>query len=764
MRHAVCAAATLLVAAVALQTDSFRAAAGAALECQRSAIAVDGPKGASSAAALCDVHSLKRCTDDCNIQTRNVLRSFNNVSSPWSASTTKFKLSGHVARLQPSSTVSSLSVLPPLHGCASGRGNTIPELTSAFASRRHFFVELSQPGASSRSAGVFVTSSSFGCHVATNGNLFATDSFRCHGNIVANGRVIHSGSNRVAHFGLLHDRGSAANSSSASAMLGYLSEAEGKQLDAAKEAQETAQARLRDFIRGGLQLNASELRQAVQAVWPGAVGPESAADSSASTMQPFAQLIPGLIWLVRDGSSFVATGVPQAYEDMSAQETGSAAVFVDVASARTAVGLDADGRIVIAQVDGRSDWAGLDLRSFANWLADDLHLQQAINLDGGASATWVREGAVVANVPSYSCLANGAVSPKRRVMHPQAQGARAVQAQQQAGKQAAAARDDPNFRCLRPVSAGLCMHDRPVEPPVASVRSDRAGPSKDGQLQRVIKVPDGCVCFHEAQASADAAGDGDDADVAAGYNAFTWDEAAAVFRVQIGSVGTASARQLRTEGRLWSQLLAGAGMTDPLAQTQDSLSGAGSRRATEAAELIHLWPPEPYLTLHARAAAAAWLNVLPDSLRRRVVLHSDPRCVCSGGAAAAAAGAVRDATAAHLTLHRHAFHDRLAAWHAALRKLSAAAEHSGINATHASFLAAAWPSYSGEQDEVDHPADRAFGLVPLLSPQSHHRDVRLGGVGSLSIFADRSAVTILAFAALVVAAIVLHRRRGVVPS
>jgi hypothetical protein len=44
------------------------------------------------------------------------------------------------------------------------------------------------------------------------------------------------------------------------------------------------------------------------------------------------------------------------------------ASFVDALSARSAVGIDARGRLVLAQLDGRSWHTGISLPAFAAWL------------------------------------------------------------------------------------------------------------------------------------------------------------------------------------------------------------------------------------------------------------------------------------------------------------------------------------------------------------------------------------------------------------
>ena len=62
----------------------------------------------------------------------------------------------------------------------------------------------------------------------------------------------------------------------------------------------------------------------------------------------FRQLVSGVIWLVRNGSNYVNESMH--LESASNQNTGKMSTFVNVLSARTAVGHDSQGRIVFANV------------------------------------------------------------------------------------------------------------------------------------------------------------------------------------------------------------------------------------------------------------------------------------------------------------------------------------------------------------------------------------------------------------------------------
>lgn len=62
----------------------------------------------------------------------------------------------------------------------------------------------------------------------------------------------------------------------------------------------------------------------------------------------YRQLIAGVIWLVRNGTNYVNESMQ--LECASHQDTGRMATFVNVLSARTAIGHDREGRIIIANV------------------------------------------------------------------------------------------------------------------------------------------------------------------------------------------------------------------------------------------------------------------------------------------------------------------------------------------------------------------------------------------------------------------------------
>ena len=67
-----------------------------------------------------------------------------------------------------------------------------------------------------------------------------------------------------------------------------------------------------------------------------------------NSTNPFRQLVAGVIWLVRNGTNFVNESME--LECSSHEDTGRMETFVNVISARTALGHDAQGRVIIAQV------------------------------------------------------------------------------------------------------------------------------------------------------------------------------------------------------------------------------------------------------------------------------------------------------------------------------------------------------------------------------------------------------------------------------
>ncbi|KAI4890688.1 hypothetical protein NFI96_033746 [Prochilodus magdalenae] len=247
------------------------------------------------------------------------------------------------------------------------------------------------------------------CLIAQNGGYFNTRTGGCLGNIVSDGSLVqNSGGVQNAQFGIRKD---------GTLVFGYLSE-------------------------------------------------EDVLDK----VNPFVQLISGVVWLLRAGKVYINESM-QAECDKT-QETGSFSRFVEVVSARTAVGHDAAGRLILFHVDGQTDKRGMNLWEVAEFLKKH-GVINAINLDGGGSATYVLNGSL-ASYPSDSC--------------------------------------DRVWRCPRAVSTVLCVHERLCHPEDCS----QHGVCVDGQCQcqpgwtgptcanltcqpaacgeHGMCTPDGCVC------------------------------------------------------------------------------------------------------------------------------------------------------------------------------------------------------------------------------------------------------------------------------
>lgn len=373
--------------------------------------------------------------------------------------------------------------------------------------------------------------------------------------------------------------------------------------------------------------------------------------------------MPGLVWLVRNGASEVGSlsdvasgaSAPLRAEDMRIQESGSAQYFATAPSGRAAIGIDSAGQLTLATVDGRTDWLGLDLATFATWLVRAGGLVQAINLDGGASVTLLHDGRA-ANVPSYSCMEPGARGswgrPAARGASGQARGA-----------------DDPDFKCSRPVSSGVCIHDDPLAPVTSS-----AG--------RLSLAAGGCVCF--------------DAD--GGDDSFTLDEVRGM--VDLDGRG----RRLREAA--WDAALAEEDTSQPPAARR--LAGGSA----SPADAIILPLPEPLFMPRTRDALLAQVATLAAAAGRPVALRGlDPVCLCTSDATVGHAGGGGGdghtvSARAHFMLHRLSLSERRARWLAALRELRLPA----------SAQLPEWPPYAGEVDTEESRRDGAgLGAAPRAS-------------------------------------------------
>ncbi|GLD62327.1 N-acetylglucosamine-1-phosphodiester alpha-N-acetylglucosaminidase-like protein, partial [Lates japonicus] len=207
------------------------------------------------------------------------------------------------------------------------------------------------------------TAKAAGCLYAQNAGFFDTRSGKCLGNVVSNGRTVQdSGGVQNAQFGIRRD---------GTLTFGY-------------QSQEDV-------------LNQSN---------------------------PFVQLVSGVVWLLRDGEVYINQSLKAECD--KTQETGQFRTFVDVVSARTAVGHDTQGRLILFQIDGKTGQRGMNLWEVADFLKK-YGVINAINLDGGGSSTYVVDGSL-SSYPSDECV------------------------------------PDNRWRCGRQVSTILCVHPRRCEP------------------------------------------------------------------------------------------------------------------------------------------------------------------------------------------------------------------------------------------------------------------------------------------------------------
>ncbi|NWV76161.1 NAGPA acetylglucosaminidase, partial [Dasyornis broadbenti] len=205
------------------------------------------------------------------------------------------------------------------------------------------------------------------CLVAQNGGYFNMETGECLGNVVSDGKLVrNSGGLQNAQFGIRKD---------GTMVFGYLSE-------------------------------------------------EDVLDQS----NPFVQLVSGVVWLLRNGEVYINQSRVAECEDT--QTTGTFDRFINVISARTAVGHDRQGRLILVHVDGQTESRGVNLWDMAEFLKQQ-GVINAINLDGGGSATLVLNG-TLASYPSEHCPF------------------------------------DSMWRCPRSISTVVCVHEPGCDPPDCS--------------------------------------------------------------------------------------------------------------------------------------------------------------------------------------------------------------------------------------------------------------------------------------------------------
>ncbi|XP_025059516.1 N-acetylglucosamine-1-phosphodiester alpha-N-acetylglucosaminidase isoform X4 [Alligator sinensis] len=133
------------------------------------------------------------------------------------------------------------------------------------------------------------------CLVAQNGGYFDMDTGECLGNVVSDGRLVkNAGGLQNAQFGIRKD---------GTMVFGYLSE-----------------------------------------------------EDVLDPVNPFMQLVSGVVWLLRNGEVYINQS--KTAECDETQTTGNFDKFINVISARTAVGHDSQGQLILVHVDGQTDARG----------------------------------------------------------------------------------------------------------------------------------------------------------------------------------------------------------------------------------------------------------------------------------------------------------------------------------------------------------------------------------------------------------------------
>ncbi|XP_072037267.1 N-acetylglucosamine-1-phosphodiester alpha-N-acetylglucosaminidase-like [Amphiura filiformis] len=121
----------------------------------------------------------------------------------------------------------------------------------------------------------------------------------------------------------------------------------------------------------------------------------------ANETNPFTQLVTGVGWIVRDGKLNIEETKQIECNDTAINVYSINRLFNSI-SARTAIASDRHGRLMIVQIDGRTDLTGVTLPEFAEFLIKHGAVN-AVNLDGGGSSTLVYKGVVI-NYPTDVCV------------------------------------------------------------------------------------------------------------------------------------------------------------------------------------------------------------------------------------------------------------------------------------------------------------------------------------------------------------------------
>jgi len=156
-----------------------------------------------------------------------------------------------------------------------------------------------------------------------------------------------------------------------------------------------------------------------------------------SQEQPFSWLVSGSAWLVRGGTSYVHESLGLAVGDTDTTTTD----FVAGQHARTVVGHDAEGRLLLLHVDGFGEGTGLSLADTAAW-AVQLGFVSAVNLIGGVDSSLSHNGEEVSVAASQCSAASVSVTTAAAA----------------AAAAAVAGGGSESYRCQPDVASVACAH------------------------------------------------------------------------------------------------------------------------------------------------------------------------------------------------------------------------------------------------------------------------------------------------------------------
>ena len=422
----------------------------------------------------------------------------------------KVKLFGHIASL--GNPINHFSILVPSSSCPLDTSlNTEKELPIGLYYPQDIIKQEAHWSTKFQlSRGKYtiqITSSVHGCRIATNGGLFNTKTGSCYGNIISKNKVRNISGRKNAQLGYFSTYNPSSNPSMKInqdtiryfLMTGYFTN---KEIEAFADEYWVQE-----------QYDTTNITDSTLPIRPITISPSKSTtpqeddDTKLNTQQAdenlvFTEVIGGASWLVRNHKNYAAYSALHL-EDSSIQETSTdMSNFVNTLSGRTAIGINKQGHLVLAQLDGRSWWNGIDLVTFGDWLIGQ-GIISAINLDGGGSSMWLVNNELV-NSPTYSCseaLSSGTNKPSASPSSkPYIRGRNVNENTNNLDYEAINKDNDAerNYHCPRKISSLVCIHAVPPIPQIIPTISFSNDAYDEGTMinweEWKIKLTNGCVC------------------------------------------------------------------------------------------------------------------------------------------------------------------------------------------------------------------------------------------------------------------------------